>query len=133
MDYLPLFASSGEIRGPAGSGRVAAVARSDLADAAVGVLLAPGEHDARSYDLAGPEGLSMARIAKRLGVPYVKETLDEARASRAPSGAPDWEIEGWVTTYAAVAAGELDVVTDAVGRLAGHPPMTLDEFLAAGH
>jgi hypothetical protein len=62
-------------------------------------------------------------------VRFVNETLEEARESRRPSGAPDWEIEGWVTTYAAIAAGELDVVTDHVQRIAGHPPMTLVELL----
>ncbi len=64
-------------------------------------------------------------------VAYVEETLEEARASRAPSGAPDWEIEGWVTSYAAIADGTLDVVTDTVVRLTGHEPMTLPEFLEA--
>ena len=60
---------------------------------------------------------------------YVAETIEEARESRAPSGAPDWEIEGWVTTYAAIAVGELDVVSDSVARLAGHPPRSLADFL----
>jgi NAD(P)H dehydrogenase (quinone) len=129
MDYLPLLAADGAITGPAGSGRLAAAARDDVADAAVAVLLADGVHDGRSYDLTGPEALTMAEIAERLGVRYIEETLEEARASRAPSGAPDWEIEGWVTSYAAIATGEMDVVTDAVERLAEHRPMTLDEFL----
>ena len=56
----------------------------------------------------------------------MNETLEEARASRTPSGAPNWEIEGWVTTYAAIAAGELDVVTDHITRLTGREPMTLE-------
>ena len=33
------------------------------------------------------------------------ETLEEAYASRASYGAPDWEVDGWVTTYAAIADG----------------------------
>ena len=53
----------------------------------------------------------------------------EARASRAPSGAPAWEIEGWVTTYAAIAAGDLEQVSGDVERLTGRKPITLDEFL----
>jgi len=72
----------------------------------------------------------MAEIASRLGASYVEETLEEARASRAPSGAPDWEIEGSVSSYAAIATGEMDVVTDAVELLAGHPPMSLAEFVS---
>ncbi len=131
LDYMPLLVSDGVIRGPAGGGRIAPVAREDLADAAVAVLLAGGEHDGRTYDLTGPVALTMAEIAERMGASYVEETLQEARASRAPTGAPGWEIEGWVTSYAAIATGEMEVVTDAVERLAGHPPMTLDEFLSA--
>lgn len=57
------------------------------------------------------------------------ETLEEARASRAPSGAPDWEIEGWVTSYAAIAAGELERLSGDVERLTGRRPISLAEFL----
>jgi uncharacterized protein YbjT (DUF2867 family) len=137
LDYLPFFAdASGVIRGPAGDGRVAAVARDDVAACAVTVLLGD-EHEGRAYELTGPVALSMdeaaAIIGRRSGheVTFVNETLEEARESRRPSGAPDWEIEGWVTTYAAIAAGELDVVTDHVARLTGHEPMTLEDMLEA--
>jgi NAD(P)H dehydrogenase (quinone) len=41
-------------------------------------------------------------------------------------------VDAWISTYTAVAAGELDVVTDAVERLAGHPPTTLADFVR-GH
>ena len=108
--------------GPAGDGRVAAVARDDIADVAVAALLDP-QHEGRTYEVTGREALTLAEAAEILTrhtgreVRYVEETIEEARASRAPSGAPDWEIEGWVTTYAAVAAGELDVVTDTVLRV----------------
>jgi NAD(P)H dehydrogenase (quinone) len=138
-DFVPLLvADDGVIRGPAGDGRVAPVARDDLADAAVAVLTAAGgEHDGRSYDLTGPEALTMAEIAARLAaatgkpVAYQAETLEEARASRVPTGAPAWEIEGWVTTYAAIATGEMDVVSPAVRDLTGHDPRPLEEVLRA--
>jgi uncharacterized protein YbjT (DUF2867 family) len=135
LDYFPLFAGAdGVIRGPAGDGRVAAVARDDIADAAVAVLLGDG-HDGRTYDLTGPEAITFRQAAEELSraagrqVTYHPETMEEAYASRAGYGAPDWEVTGWVTTYAAVATGELDVVSDAVARLAGHQPMNLAEFL----
>ncbi|MEU5466770.1 hypothetical protein [Kocuria salsicia] len=42
LDVLPLFAGGDRVlRGPAGDGRVAAVARADVADAVVAVLLDP--------------------------------------------------------------------------------------------
>lgn len=135
LDYFPIFAGGdGVIRGPAGDGRVAAVARDDIADVVVAVLLGDG-HDGRTYDLTGPEAFTMHQAAEALSrasgrtVTYHAETLDEAYASRAGYGAPHWEVTGWVTTYAAIAAGELDVVSDAVATIGGHPPMDLAEFL----
>ena len=135
LDVFPLFAGGdGVIRGPAGDGRVAAVARDDVADVAVAVLLGDG-HDGRTYDLTGPEAFTLRQAAEELSrasgraVTYHAETLDQAYASRAGYGAPHWEVTGWVTTYVAIAAGELDVVSDTVATVAGHPPMDLAEFL----
>jgi len=137
LDYVPFFTSAeGVIQGPAGDGRVGAVSRDDIADVAVEALLDP-QHEGRAYEVTGREAFTLAEAAEILTrhtgreVRYVEETIEEARASRAPSGAPDWEIEGWVTTYTSIAAGELDVVTDTVARVAGHEPMTLVELLGA--
>lgn len=137
LDVLPYFVGAdAAIRGPAGRGRVGAVARDDIADAAVTVLLS-SEHHGRTYDLTGPRALTLYEVASCLSaatgaeIRYEPETLPEAYASRAHYGAPDWEVEGWVTTYAAIAAGELEVVTDAVATLAGHPPLSLAQYLDA--
>jgi NAD(P)H dehydrogenase (quinone) len=137
LDFLPLMVGAdGVIRGPAADGRVAAVARDDIADVAAAVLLADGDrHDGRSYDLTGPEALTMAEVAQRLSelagrtITYHPETLEEAYASRASYGAPDWEVDGWVTTYVAIANGELEAVGGDVAAVAGHPPMGLDGIL----
>ena len=137
LDFLPLMVGAdGVIRGPAADGRVAAVARDDIADVAAAVLLADGDrHDGPSYDLTGPEALTMAEVAQRLSelagrsISYHPETLEEAYASRASYGAPDWEVDGWVTTYVAIANGELEAVGGDVAAVAGHPPMGLDDFL----
>jgi uncharacterized protein YbjT (DUF2867 family) len=137
QDMLPIFTGAdGVIRGPAGDGRFAPVARDDIADAATAVLLGDG-YDGRSYDLTGPALLTMAKAAEELTraagrpVRYQAETMAEAYASRAHYGAPDWEVNGWVTTYAAIASGELALVSDAVATLTGHPPMSFAGFLAA--
>ncbi|HXP14703.1 MAG TPA: NAD(P)H-binding protein, partial [Actinomycetes bacterium] len=137
LDFLPLMVGAdGVIRGPAGDGRVAAVARDDIADVAAAALLEGDDrHDGRSYDLTGPEAPTMAEVAQRLSelagrtITYHPETLEEAYASRASYGAPDWEVDGWVTTYVAIANGELEAVSGDVAAVAGHPPMGLDDFL----
>ncbi|MEA2479305.1 MAG: hypothetical protein QOJ07_1227 [Thermoleophilaceae bacterium] len=135
-DYVPVFATAdGVIQGPAGNGRVSWVARDDVADVAAAVLLDPDKHDDKTYDVTGPEALTMTETATLLSevsgarVVYREETIEEARESRAPSGAPDWEIEGWVTSYAAIAAGELETVSDAVERITGHAPEALGDWL----
>jgi NAD(P)H dehydrogenase (quinone) len=110
------------------------VARDDVADVAVVALTGDG-HENTAYELTGPEALTMAGWAERLSrgvgreIEFVDETIEEAWESRRPSGAPDWMIEGWVTTYEAIANGELDKVTDTVERLTGHPPATLEQLL----
>jgi hypothetical protein len=38
-------------------------------------------------------------------------------------------VAGWVTSYAAIATGEMDVVTGVVETITGHPPMTLRQYL----
>jgi NAD(P)H dehydrogenase (quinone) len=135
LDFLPLMAGAdGVIRGPAGDGRAAMVARDDIADVAVAVLLGDG-HGGRRYDMTGPAALTLAEAAEQLSraagrpVRYQPETLEEAYASRASYGAPDWEVDGWVTTYVAIANGDLEPVSGDVAALAGHPPMGLAEFL----
>jgi NAD(P)H dehydrogenase (quinone) len=62
---------------------------------------------------------------------YKAETLVEAYASRASFGAPDWQVEAWVSTYTAIGAGQLAAVSDTVARLARHEPTTLDEYVRA--
>jgi NAD(P)H dehydrogenase (quinone) len=135
MDFLPALAGAdGVIRGPAGDGRVAAVARDDIADVAAAVLLGDG-HDGRTYDVTGSEAITLHEVAEELSrvtgrtITYYAETLEEAYASRASYGAPEFEVEGWVTSYAAIATGEMDVVSDTVYELTGHEPMTLADFL----
>ena len=137
QDMLPLMAGAdGVIRGPAGEGRVGAVSRDDVADVAVAVLLGGTEHDGRTYDVTGPEAITLHEAAEELSratgrrVSYRAEAVEEAYSSRSSYGAPDWMVEGWVTSYTAMANGDLDVVSDAVLGLTGHAPTTFAEFLS---
>jgi len=138
-DFLSaLVGPDGVIRGPAGEGRVAAVVQDDIADAATAVLLEPDAHAGATYSLTGPEALTLEQVAGILSgvqgrpISYVRETLDEAYASRASYGAPDWQLDAWVSTYTAIAAGELGTVTDDVPRLSGHPATSLADLLGSG-
>lgn len=137
QDMLPLMTGvDGVIRGPAGEGRVGAVSRDDIADVVTAVLLDASEHDGRTYDVTGPGALTLHEAAEELSratgrrIAYHPETPEEAYNSRSTYGAPDWEVEGWVSSYKAIANGELEVVSDTVRRLTGHPPTTFARFLS---
>jgi len=130
MDFIPSMADAeGVIRGPAGDGRLAAILRDDIAEA-VTVLLVGEGHAGRAYSLTGPEAFTLSEAASALGLSFVDETLEEARASRAGFGAPDWEVDAWISSYLAIARGELAAVSDHFSRLTGRPPRSLSEWAA---
>jgi uncharacterized protein YbjT (DUF2867 family) len=127
LDYVPdFFPDDGVVRGPAGDGRAAWVSRDDLA-AVLAAVLTQGGHENATYDVTGPEALSLAETADRLsalvGPPlsYQPETREQALAWRRGLGAPEWEVDAWVSSYEAIAAGELASVSDTVLRLTGSP------------
>jgi NAD(P)H dehydrogenase (quinone) len=140
QDVIPHFAGpDGVIRGPAGDGRIGAVSREDVAQVAAAVLLAAledAQHDGVSYDVTGPRAFTLHEAAEILSealgrpISYHPESLSEAYESRARFRAQRWEVDGWVTSYAAAAAGELDVVTDVVERLTGRPATDFRELAA---
>ena len=149
-DNVPQCVSvDGVIRAPAGEGRVAWVARDDIAESAATVLTGAG-HDGRIYDLTGPEAITMAETADRLStvtkckIAYQAQTPQEARTTRTTSrlekfeaerrkltgqGLDDYEVEVFVTHFLQIAAGDLAAVSDAVPRLCGRPAQSLEEYL----
>jgi NAD(P)H dehydrogenase (quinone) len=139
LDYVPhVVGEDGVIRGPAGEGRCAWVARDDVAAAAAAVLQADdGAHDGKVYDLTGPEAHTVAWAAEQLSavtgreIRFRNETVQGAYESRAHIEAPDFEKDGWVTSYVAIGVGDMDVVSDAVESLTGRAPIGLVDWLAA--
>jgi uncharacterized protein YbjT (DUF2867 family) len=139
-DFVPFFATrtadGAVIAAPAGEGRTSFVSRDDCADVSAAVLLDDADRfDGQSLDVTGPAALTMTEAAAVLTdvtgrpVGHENQTVEQAWATRRPSGHPDWEIEGWVTSYLAIAAGELATVSDVVPRLTGHPALTVAEHL----
>jgi uncharacterized protein YbjT (DUF2867 family) len=139
MDMLPLFVSGGVIRGPAGHGRVSVIARADVARVAAEVLRHPQSHLGRTYELTGPEALSLEDAAQMItastGQPvrYHDEAVAEAYASRSQYGAPDWQVQAWVSTYLAIRTGEMARVSGDVELVTGAVPMSFRLFLAGHH
>ncbi len=136
LDFLPeMVGEDGVLRGPAGDGLVAAVSRDDVAASAAAVLADPGEHVGVTYDLTGPEALSMTTVVETIAavtgraVSYHDESVAEAYESRKRWPAPAWQYDAWVSTYTAIAAGEVAEVTSDVRTLTGRPPIRLEDYL----
>ena len=134
-DFVPFFTGDdGVIRAPAGTGGVSWICRDDIADTVVAAVQTD-EYDGQALENTGPAALDFRETAAVLSrvsgrdISYVEETEEEAWESRRPSGAPEWEIAGWVSSYLAVANGELATVSDTVELLTGRPARGLESFL----
>ncbi len=134
-DVLPdFFDGSGVVRGPAGEGRVAAVARRDVVEVAVAALTDEA-HAGQTYVLTGPEALTLDDVAEELteatgdAKRYERESLEQAYASRAHHGVEQWQLDAWVSTYTAIAAGEMAEVTGDVERVTGRRATSLTTVL----
>ena len=93
-------------------------------------MLVEERHAGKTYDLTGPEALSLEEAVARLAregqrLRYVRESLEEGRAWRAATGAPEWEIGVWLGSYLAMGTGELARVSTAVRDITGHEPHRL--------
>ena len=135
-DFVPLLVGAdGVLRGPAGDGRLSAVAIDDVAAVAVSVLGDPAAHAGQTYALTGPEAFTLQEAARIItdetgrDTRYLAETVAEAYASRSSAGAPPWQLDAWVSTYTSIAAGEMDGVSTAVERLTGRPATDLASVL----
>lgn len=135
-DVMEEFAGEdGVIRGPGGEGRCSLVARADVVRVATAVLADPAAHVDTGYDLTGPQALSLDDVAAALTrargrtFRYERETEEQARASRAHYGAPEWQMQAWLSTYTAIAGGGLAGVSEDVERVTGAPATPFDVVL----
>lgn len=123
------------LRAPAGSGRVAAVAKLDVARAAAAVLRDPASHAGRTYEITGPEALSFEEMAATLTaaagrrIRYVDESVEAAYRSRTGSGVSRRLAEAWVTNYLAIAEGEQSQVSGDVELLTGLKPVSFEALV----
>lgn len=138
LDSIEGFVGADDvIRGPAGEGLVSLVARADIARTAAAVLRDPAAHRGRTYNLTGREALTLPQIAAIIAlhrgthVRFHNETVAEAYASRARADVARSTLDGWISSYRAIAAGDLAEVSRDIECITGHAPMTLSEFFGA--
>jgi uncharacterized protein YbjT (DUF2867 family) len=124
-----------EIRMPVGNGTLAPTDLRDVATIICRVFTEPG-HAGQSYDLTGPELLTMdgvaARFTRVLGRPvrYVDQPMEEFRARLQAINLSTWRTNAVVMELSALAAGAVDHTTDTIERLLGRPATSLEQFVA---
>lgn len=133
--FLDLCLNNGEIRGPAGNGKVSAVARQDVSEVATTILAKPDKWKNQLLNMTGPADLSMADIVHFVSeqkgeiIPYIDESIEEAYASRKAWPAQDWEYDAWVSTYTAINEGKQAGVSSDIERVLGRPATSLEQLV----
>jgi uncharacterized protein YbjT (DUF2867 family) len=123
--------------GCAGDGRVGLIAADDAAAAAV-ALVSGDPEPGRSYEVTGPEALSMADMARHISAMLDREITyndlpeeDFRQLLVEQAGMTPEEAEiGVIAHFRAWRRGDADLVTSTVLELTGHEPRSLDEWLA---
>ncbi|MEU9128873.1 NAD(P)H-binding protein [Kitasatospora sp. NPDC048540] len=125
--------ADGRLTVPLGEGRLAAVARADLAEAAARVVLRVEDHAGRTYELVGEQAIGGADLAAARGphVSYEPETLAEARRRLTAFGVDPFQVPMLVGTYSAIAAGFLDRTGTDLRHLLGRAPRPALDVIAA--
>jgi uncharacterized protein YbjT (DUF2867 family) len=138
MQSLLFFADSiagGKLIAATGAGEVAFVDARDVADVAASVLATPST--AQVHTLTGARALSFGALVGLLSatagrrVRHISPPRWLARAVLPwVSGMPRWQANRVVDLMAAIAAGAQSTPTDAVSRILGREPRTIEQFLA---
>ena len=133
--FVDLCKEYGEIKGPAGNGKVSAVVRSDVSEVAAKILENPGKWENQTLNMTGPEELSMAEIVKAVSkyfgkeIKYIEETVEEAYESRKIWKAEQWEYDSWVSTYTAISENEQSGISNDIEKVLGRKATSLAEYL----
>ena len=133
--FVDLCREYGEIKGPAGNGKVSAVVRSDVSEVAAKILENPGKWENHTLNMTGPEELSMTEIVKAVSeylgkeIKYIEETVEEAYESRKIWKAEQWEYDSWVSTYTAIAENEQSGISNDIEKVLGRKATSLAEYL----
>jgi NAD(P)H dehydrogenase (quinone) len=139
MDFLPGFIGegvldSGVIYVPAENGRVSAVLREEMAEAAASVLSSTG-HENKEYDFTNTEAISYNDIAQTISevtgkkIAYQSPSVDEYGKALSGYGVPS-EVIGIFSSFAvAQSKGELDVESNDLENLLGRRPLSVKNFI----
>jgi NAD(P)H dehydrogenase (quinone) len=132
---VKMFNEEGVMKGPGGQGKVSWVGREEIAEAAA-KLLTGDEPLLGTFLMTGPTALSLSETAALIGsmknqsLRYEDEPVDAAKEWRSKLGVPAWEVDTWVGSYEAIAAGEFEAIDPALGTILGRPADDLQTYIS---
>mgnify|MGYP000041227221 CR=1 FL=1 len=133
---LPAALASGQWYSSAGTGKIAHIARDDIARAIAAGVAAPAS-DSVTYTLTGPVAYTTDEIAamaaKATGKPLTVVHLNDEQLAQGMAGAgvPAPFIPTFVSFDANTREGKISMVTTDAATLSGAQPMSLEAFLDA--
>ncbi len=128
------YDSQGVIRGPAGNGRAAFIAREDTARAAAAAVLA---RPSGIVEVTGRETLTLDDVSCRLSaiigraLRYENESGEEMAKRLSRTSMPKWAQDAEVAWFEAIAAGEQASATHGYQRLTAIEPLNIEQYCSA--
>jgi uncharacterized protein YbjT (DUF2867 family) len=119
---------AGLLLAPMGDAPIAMVDARDVAACAVATLLDESAAD-QAFHLTGPAGVTFKDVARAMGARYVNVPPRLAAKALRRRGASAFEIDHALRMAAYFASGADGAPTDAVRRLTGRPPRTVQQYL----
>ena len=132
--YLEAVRDSGALKVPTGGQPVSFVDTRDIADVAYAALI-DSSHARRAYTLTGPQALTFAEVARRIGeiaghqVSHTDPPLAEYLSGLAASGTAKSQVEYYRRIYTHIQKGQTALVSTAIEQVTGHPPRTFSAFV----
>lgn len=136
FNHLPTIHGQSQVYSPMGDGKVAMIDTRDIAAAAANVLVAPGAHAGRTYELTGGEALSeseaTAIVSNVIGreIAFTEISGEAAAAGMEQMGLPSWLIGDLIALSEMAKAGYMAAVSPHTADLLGRAPRTFTDFAA---
>jgi uncharacterized protein YbjT (DUF2867 family) len=133
-DHGASIRERGMIELPHGDARTSLVDARDVARSAARVLMDPGPHWNRGYDLTGPEALSNHDVARAISavtgreIRYRSVLDDDSRRAMLEAGLCEWTVEAVLSHHAHIRSGRAAIVSPDVEAITGSKPTTFEAF-----
>ncbi len=133
--FAPSIRAQGAFYSSICNARVSFLDVRDIA-AVAAKALSGAEHRGKTYELNGPQALTYAEVAEKVSkhagrtAQYVNIPEEAQRKAMLDQGMPVWQVDALLDLQRYYTSGKGGAVDPLLQNLLGHPPITMDRFLA---